>query len=117
MLRNVREENEPLSHVQNIARVRVTLVESIRRVDRLVAALYQERHLDGQERQRITSQSNLFDKVQQLLDIISAKSLEAYQCLIRALKCTNQEHLSDLLTNAGCHHSEKSKFVTPMLIH
>ena len=117
MSRNFRKETEPLSHVQNIARVRVTLVESIRRVDCLVAALYQERYLGGQERQRIASQSNIFDKVEQLLDNISEKSPEAFQCFIRALEHTNQEHLSDLLTNAGCHYSEMSEFVTPMLIH
>ena len=92
---------QPSPHARDIARVRETLVESMRRVDRLVAALFQGRHVSDRERQRINSQPTVFDKVDQLLDVISKKPVEAYQCFLRALENTRQSHLSDLLNNPG----------------
>ena len=79
-----------------IERVRTQLVESMRRVDRLVAALFQARHLSDQERQRINSQPNIFDRADQLLDVLCKKPLEAYDCFLEALISTNQAHLRDL---------------------
>ena len=95
-------------HAQAIERVRAQLVESMRRVDRLVAALYQERHLSDQERQRIISQPTMLDKADQLLDALCKKPLEAYQCFLGALSSTNQKHLGDLLTGAGSIESIQS---------
>ena len=88
-------------HARDIARVRETLVESMRRVDRLVAALFQGRHVSDRERQRINSQPTVFDKVDQLLDVISMKPTEAYRCFLGALKNTKQAHLCDFLNIPG----------------
>ena len=95
------EADEMPPHARDISRVRETLVESIRRVDRLVAALFQAGHLSDRERQRIKSQSTMFDKVDQLLDVLCKKPVDAYQCFLGALTNTKQSHLSDLLTNLG----------------
>jgi hypothetical protein len=95
------EKDEQASPKQNILRVREILVESIRRVERLVGALYQARHLNDQEQQLINSQSTMFDKANQLMDVLSKKPPDAYQCFLRALSDSNQSHLSDLLMNAG----------------
>ncbi len=81
--------------------MRETLLQSIRRVERLVGALYQERHLNDQEQQLVNSQQTMFDKVKQLLDVLCKKPPEAYQCFLRALSDSNQLHPSDLLMNAG----------------
>ena len=89
------------SHVRYIQRVRTQLVESMRRVNRLVAALYQARHLSDQERQRINSQPTMFDRANELLDVLSKKPMEAYQCFLDALISTNQSHLVELLTDIG----------------
>ena len=89
------------SHVRDIQRVRTQLVESMRRVNRLVAALYQARHLSDQERQRIKSQPTMFDRASELLDVLSKKPMEAYQCFLDALMSTNQSHLVGLITNTG----------------
>ena len=88
-------------HARDIARVREPLVESIRRVGRLVGALYQARHLSDRELQHINSLPTMFDKVDQLLDALSKKPVEAYQCFLGALVNTKQSHLSDLLINPG----------------
>ena len=93
------------SHVRDIQRVRTQLVESMRRVNRLVAALYQARHLSDQERQRINSQPTMFDRANQLLDVLSKKPMEAYQCFLDALISTNQSHLAHLLRNTGDMHN------------
>ena len=90
--------------MRDIQRVRTQLVESMRRVNRLVAALYQARHLSDQERQRIHSQPTMFDRASELLDVLSKKPMEAYQCFLDALIRTNQSHLADLLTNTGDVH-------------
>ena len=94
-------EEEPPAHVQALKRVRTQLVESMRRVDRLVATLFQWGHLSDQERQRINSQPTMFDRADQLLDALCKKPLEAYQCFLGALISINQAHLRDLLTGAG----------------
>ena len=73
----------------------------MRRVNRLVAAIYQARHLGDQERQRINSQPTMFDRADQLLDALREKPTEAYLCFLEALISTNQAHLNDLLTGAG----------------
>ena len=95
------EARDQSPHARDIARVRETLVESIRRVDRLVRALYQARHLSDGELQRINSLTTIFDKVDQLLDVISEKPVEAFQCFLGALSDTNQSHMNDLLINPG----------------
>ena len=92
---------EPPAHVRDMERVREQVVESMRRVDRIVAALYQARHLSDQERQRINSQPTMFDRADQLLNVLCKKSLNSYQCFLGALIKTNQAHLRDLLTGAG----------------
>ena len=92
---------EPPAHVQALTRVHRQLVESMRRVDRLVAALYQARHLSDQERQRINSQPTMFDRADQLLGALCKKPSEPYQCFLEALISTNQAHLRDLLAGAG----------------
>ena len=91
----------PPAHVQDMGRVGTQLVESMRRVDRLVAALFQARHLSDKERQRINSQPTMFDRADQLLDELCKKPLDAYQCFLEALASTKQEHLCDLLAGAG----------------
>ena len=89
------------AHVRDMERVRMQLNESMRRVDRLVAALYQARHLSDQDRQRINSQPTMFDRADQLLDALCKKPLEAYQCFLEELINTNQGHLRDLLAGVG----------------
>ena len=76
----------------------------MRRVDRLVAALYQARHLSDQERQRINSHPTMFDRADQLLDALCKKPLEAYECFLEALMSTNQVHLWNLLNKTGYLH-------------
>ena len=95
------EARDQSPHARDIARVRETLVESMRRVDRLVGALYQARHLSDEELQHINSLPTMFDKVNQLLDILNKKQVEAYRCFLRALSSTTQSHLVDLLENPG----------------
>ena len=89
------------SHVRDIQRVRKQLVESMRRVNRIVAILYQARHLSLGEQERINSKPTIFDTANKLLVALSKKPLEAYQCFLDALISTNQPHLADLLTHTG----------------
>ena len=43
----------------------------------------------------------MFDRANELLDVLSKKPMEAYQCFLDALISTNQSHLADLLTDTG----------------
>ena len=92
---------EPPAHVRALKRDGAQLIESMRRVDRLVAALFERGHLSDQERQRVNSQPTMFDRVRELMNVLVRKPPEAYQCFLEALSSTNQDHLRDLLTGAG----------------
>ena len=88
-------------HASELRQVRGQFVESIRRVNRIVTTLFQARHLSDEERQRINSQPTTFDKASQLLDMICQKPVDAYQCFLKALENTKQEHFLDLLSRKG----------------
>ena len=81
--------------------VRSQLVESVRRVHGLVAALREDGHLSEEEQQSINSQPTLTDRAHLLLHTLVNKPPQAYQCFLDALLSTNQTHLYCLLTDRG----------------
>ena len=80
------------------ARVVGWVLESMRRVDRLMGALLEDGHLSEEEQQRINSQPTLTERAQHLLRVLINKPPQAFHCLLRALRDTNQEQLVRLLT-------------------
>ena len=70
----------------------------MRRVDRLTGALLEDGHLSEEEQQRINSQPTLTKRAQHLLRVLINKPPQAFHCLLRALRDTNQEQLGHLLT-------------------
>ena len=100
------DKAEDLPHVRDIKRARAKLVESIRRTDRIVAALYQDTFLTDTDQERVNSQLTMTDKAEQLLDAVCRASAEAYQCFLDALSDTNQKHVCNLLTLPGLNHAE-----------
>jgi hypothetical protein len=82
-------------------RERGTLVESLRRVGRLTAALFESKHVSEQDRQSINSRSTMCEKAERLVDVLCNKSPAAYHSFIEGLHNTKQAHLAELITNKG----------------
>ena len=89
------------SHLAHNRQVRSQLVESVRRVHGLVAALCEDGHLSEEEQQSINSQPTLTDRAHLLLHSLVGKPPQAYQCFLEALVSTDQTYLYCLLTDKG----------------
>jgi len=93
--------HEDPHHSCRISRVHRTLCESIRRTDQILSCLLERRAVTQQERELIRSQTNDYQWVSHLLDVISTKPVSAYQCFLDALESTHQHHLCRLLECEG----------------
>ena len=88
-------------HAKSIARVYQQIVDSLRRTDRILTALLSEGHLSSAEYQLIRAYPCMHEVVQHLLDALLSKPSEAYDCFVKALGETDQEHIRNLLEKKG----------------
>lgn len=103
-------------HLQNIRRVREQLLRSVRRANCIVGLMYQEKQITERERQNVECQKTMCNKAHQLVNLIANKPVEIYECLLRALKETNQEYLCSLLQNEGNVRWDVRCYVFPLIM-
>ena len=96
-------EEEP-EHWRKIRRVRVQLVDLVRRTNQMMAAMLEAGHVSAREVEMHGCQEGLFDSAEHMVDVLlrGGRGSEAvYECWLGALRQTGQEHLIRLLEEPG----------------
>ena len=88
-------------HSVKIKRVHQTLCEFIRRTKSILPKLLQENAVSLDEYESISSERTMRGAANHLLLALSKKPLSSYQCFLRALDATKQQHLHNLLEQNG----------------
>jgi len=88
-------------HGQKIKRVRQTLLDFIRRLDHILSSLLERGAITPQEFELLRSQQTIYHCADKLLNVLSVKPVETYECFLKALEATQQQHLHSVLEEKG----------------
>ena len=90
-----------MDHRDLICRNFMWLSEDMYTENGLISVLFKRNVLTVREKERISCMSDIFQKNEQLLGLLSKKSPRDYENFLEALEESSQGHLADKLRNPG----------------